>query len=197
MRQTLRSARSVAAVLFSLLLFFQFGNEWALAGWLPLFLIHRLGANPVWAIFALAVYFLALMLGRLAAQALLPRANHRKLLLTSIVAAMLGYLLLSLTNSMTGAWIAVVIVGGGFAPIYPLISETLDDRFSYHPGFYNGIFSIAITGAHVGPLAPRICGFLPGYQVRHAAARLWFHRRAYSGSPHHAGSSRNGRKEER
>ena len=65
-RETLRSLRSIAAVLFSLLLFFQFGNEWAIAGWLPLFLVHRLGANPVWAIFALAVYFLALMMGRLA-----------------------------------------------------------------------------------------------------------------------------------
>lgn len=159
-RQTLRSARSVAAVLFSLLLFFQFGNEWALAGWLPLFLIHRLGANPVWAIFALAVYFLALMLGRFAAQNLLPRANHRKLLLASIVAAMLGYLLLSLTNSMTGAWIAVVVIGAGFAPIYPLIAETLDDRFSYHPGFYNGIFSIAITGAM---LAPWLLGYVDAY----------------------------------
>lgn len=148
---TLRDLRSVAAVLFSLLLFFQFGNEWAIAGWLPLYLIHRLGSNPVWAIFALAGYFLALMIGRIAVRALLPRVNHAKLLMASIVTAMIGYLLLSLTTAMTGAWIAVIVIGAGFAPIYPLTAETLDERFSYHPGFYHGIFSIAITGAMCMP----------------------------------------------
>ncbi len=159
-RETLRSLRSIAAVLFSLLLFFQFGNEWAIAGWLPLFLIHRLGANPVWAIFALAVYFLALLLGRLAVRSFLPRLNHRRLLLASIVTAMLGYLLLSFAGSMLAAWIAAAVVGAGFAPIYPLVAETLDERFAYHPGFFNGIFSIAITG---GMSAPWLLGYVDAY----------------------------------
>ena len=35
------SFRSPGAVLFALLLFIQFGNEWSIAGWLPLFLIRR------------------------------------------------------------------------------------------------------------------------------------------------------------
>src|SRR5205814_1374709 len=38
--------RSPGAVLLSLLLFFQLGNEWAIAGWLPLFLSQRLGISP-------------------------------------------------------------------------------------------------------------------------------------------------------
>ena len=159
-REMLRDVRSIAALLISLLLFFQFGNEWAIAGWLPLFLIHRLGANPVWAIFALGAYFLALLVGRLAVQPFLRRVGHRKLLLASTFTAMAGYLLLSLTGSMAGAWAAVVIIGASFAPIYPLIAETLDDRFSYHPGFYNGVFSIAITGAM---LAPWLLGYVDNY----------------------------------
>ena len=160
LRETLRSLRSIAAVLFSLLLFVQFGNEWAIAGWLPLFLIRRLGANPVWAILALACYFLALMLGRLLVRRVLPRVSHRKLLLGSISTAMVGYLLLSFTRSMAGAWIAAAVIGTGFAPIYPLIAESLDDRFAYHPGFYNGIFSIAITGAMS---APWLLGYVDAY----------------------------------
>jgi fucose permease len=44
-----------------------------------------------------------------------------------------------------------VIIGAGFAPIYPLIAERLDDRFAYHPGLYNGGFAIAITGAMCVP----------------------------------------------
>jgi fucose permease len=160
LRETLKDLRSVAAVLFSLLLFFQFGNEWAIAGWLPLFLIHRLGANPVWAIFALAAYFLALLIGRFISQPLLRRVNHRKLLLCSVFSAMVGCILLSVTPAMGGAWIAVVIIGAAFAPIYPLIAETLDHRFLYHPGFYNGLFSIAITGAM---FAPWLLGYVDHY----------------------------------
>ena len=40
------SCAAPGAVLLSLLLFFQLGNEWALAGWLPLFLSQRLGISP-------------------------------------------------------------------------------------------------------------------------------------------------------
>jgi len=150
-RRILKDLRSIAAILFSALIFFQSGNEWVLAAWLPLFLVHRLGANPVTAILALAVYFLALTLGRLLASSLLQRVNHRRLLLSSIVVAIAGYLLLSLIPSMPGVFAAVVLTGMGFAPIYPLLAETLDERFSYHAGFYNGIFSIALTGAMCTP----------------------------------------------
>ncbi len=150
-REMLKDLRSIATVLFSLLLFFQFGNEWAIAGWLPLFLIHRFGLNPAYAIAILGFYFFALIFGRLVAQALLEWFNHRKLLLGSIVLAMLGYLVLSFAQTALGALIAVAIIGAGYAPIYPLIAERLDDRFSYHPGFWNGTVSIAITGAMCAP----------------------------------------------
>ena len=46
LRRVIRDFRSLGAVLFALLLFFQFGNEWSIAGWLPLFLIRRLGMSP-------------------------------------------------------------------------------------------------------------------------------------------------------
>jgi fucose permease len=146
-----RNVRIVATVLFSLLLFFQFGNEWALAGWLPLFLIRRLGSNPAAAIFALAVYFFCLVAGRWVAQAVLPVLSHRKMLLASIVLAMSGYLLLATATTFSGAYTAIVIVGLGFGPIYPLVAENLGNRFAYRPGFYNGVFSIAITGAMAAP----------------------------------------------
>lgn len=156
-RDTLRDLRSVAGVLFTLLLFFQFGNEWAIAGWLPLFLIHRLGSNPETAIWALGLYFGALMLGRIFAQALLLRVNHRKLLIGSIVLAMIGYLALSFTDSMLGALTAVAVIGAGFAPIYPLVAEKLDNRFAFQPRVYNGVFALAITG---GMSAPWLLGYV-------------------------------------
>ncbi len=196
-REMLSDLRSVAAVLFSLLLFFQFGNEGAIAGWLPLFLIHRLGANPVWAIFALAAYFLALLMGRLAVQPLLRRVNHRKLLLSSVCAAMAGYLLLSLTNWMAIAWIAVVMIGAGFSPIYPLLAETLDDRFSYHPGLLQWIIFRGDYRGNARALAAGVCRQLSGYALRHAHTGFWISRGADSCFVNHAGSACNGREKPR
>jgi fucose permease len=160
LRETLKDLRSIATVLFSLLVFFQFGNEWALAGWLPLFLIHRLGINPLLALAGLALYFLSLMVGRTIAQSLLATVNHRRMLLGSVFLAMTGYLWLSFAGTLGAATAATTIIGLAFGPIFPLIAEQLDDRFSYHPGFYNGTISIAVSGAMS---TPWLLGYVDAY----------------------------------
>ncbi len=149
--------RSPGAVLFSLLLFFQFGNEWAIAGWLPMFLTQRLGISPATSILMLAMYWFALLIGRVAAQWILPRARHGRILVLSVLASVLGCMLLLATDNRSGAIIGILLIGGSFAPIYPLVVEKIGNRFPYyHPGFYNGIFSLAIAG---GLLAPCTLGF--------------------------------------
>jgi fucose permease len=162
LKQAIRDLRSPAAVLFSLLLFFQFGNEWALAGWLPIFLIRRVGLSPTAAIFTLAMYWLFLMAGRLLAVAILPRVRHGKLLLGSVVSALFGCLILfqsSGNKEFPGFTAAsgVFFLGAGYASIYPLVAEAIGRRFPYyHPGFFNGVFSIALLG---GLLAPATLGY--------------------------------------
>lgn len=153
----LSELRSPAAVLLALLLFFQFGNEWAVAGWLALFLTQRLGISPVAALMMLALYWTALLLGRVAAQWALSRVRHSRLLAGSVLASMLGCVILAATNNRFGAISGILLLGGSFAPIYPLVVEKIGRRFpSFHPGFYNGIFSLAIAG---GLLAPCTLGY--------------------------------------
>ena len=157
MRQAFADFRSLAAVLFTLLLFVQFGNEWAIAGWLPLFLIQRLGISPESALMLLAAYWLSLLVGRVAAIAVLPSISRGKLLMGSILAALFGCSILLATNNMFGAVTGVLLVGGGFASVYPLVVGKIGSRFPYyHPGFFNGIFSFALTG---GLLAPWSLGY--------------------------------------
>lgn len=149
---------TIQAVLFAFLVFFQFGNEWSLAGWLPVFLSQRLGISPVRSLLLLALYWFALLAGRIVAQAILPYVSHARLLLVSVIAAILGCLILTSTNNGFGAVSSVLLIGFGYAPIYPLVVERIGDHFpSYHPGFYNGIFSFAFTG---GLLAPCTLGWL-------------------------------------
>ena len=157
LEQALRDFRSPGAVMFALLLFFQFGNEWSLAGWLPIFLIRRVGLSPSTALIVLALYWLALLAGRLGAVAVLPRVRHGRLLMGSGMAALFGCFLLFNTNNAFGAATGAVFVGTGYASIYPLVAEAIGRRFPYyHPGFFNGIFSFALMG---GLLAPATLGY--------------------------------------
>lgn len=157
-KQALADFRSPGAIFFTLLLFFQFGNEWAIAGWLPLFLIQQLGVSPTTGILLLALYWSALLAGRIIAQALMPRFSHSRMLLGCVLAALFGCVLLSLTEKIGGAVVGVALIGGGFASIYPLTVESIEHRFPYyHPGFFGGIFSLGLIG---GLLTPALLGFV-------------------------------------
>jgi FHS family glucose/mannose:H+ symporter-like MFS transporter len=153
----LSELKSPSAVLLSLVLFFQLGNEWAIAGWLPLFLSQRLGMSPASSILILALYWLALLVGRVVAQWVLPRLRHTRILALSVLVSMFACVILIATDNRFGAVTGVLLLGGSFAPIYPLVVEKIGSRFpSYHPGFYNGIFSLAMAG---GLLAPCVLGY--------------------------------------
>ena len=78
--------------------------------------------------------------------------------MANVVTAMLGCIMLALTNNEFGATIGILLVGFSFSIIYPLVVERIGARFpNYHPGYYNGIFSFALTG---GLLAPWLLGYL-------------------------------------
>jgi fucose permease len=157
----LSELRSPGAVLLSLLLFFQFGNEWAIAGWLPLFLSQRLGISPATSIGMLALYWLALLVGRVGAQWILPRVRHSRLLLASVLASVFGCTVLIATDNRFGAVAGILMLGAAFAPVYPLVVERIGHRYPhFHPGFHNGIFSFAIAG---GLLAPCTLGYFASY----------------------------------
>ena len=152
LRQALEDFRSPGAVMFALLLFFQFGNEWSIAGWLPLFLLRRIEISPAAALLILALYWSFLMAGRLVAVAILPHVRHRRLLLWSVAASLFGCMLLYFTDNQFGACMGVLFLGCGYASIYPLVAEAIGHRFPYyHPGFFNGIFSLALLGGLVAP----------------------------------------------
>lgn len=157
LRNALEDFRSPGAIMFALLLFFQFGNEWSVAGWLPLFLIRRVGLSPIASLLILMQFWLFLLAGRLGAVAILPHVRHGRLLMGSGAAALFGCFLLFYTNNWFGAATGVAFIGAGFASIYPLVAEAIGRRFPYyHPGFFNGIFSLALLG---GLLAPATLGY--------------------------------------
>ena len=146
------------AILFALLLLFQSGSEWTVAGWLPLFLTHRIGVSPENALWMLALFWFALAMARAATIFLLPRARHTKLLFGGAAAALIGCFLLIYTDNSLGALVAILLLGGGFAAVYPLLAEKMGSRFpNYHPAVFNSVFSLVLSG---GLLSPWLAGLL-------------------------------------
>ncbi len=157
-----KDLRSVLAILFALLLFFQFASEWCIAGWLPVFLIDRLGLSPETAVLLLALYWLALTAGRVVVARLLRLVRHGRLLGISAFCALFGCICLVAANTRGGVVTGILLTGFGFSAIYPLASERIATRFSfYHPGYFNGIFTFAMLG-----------GILTPFAVGHLAAAL-------------------------
>lgn len=171
--QSMHDLRSPLAIIFSLLLFFQFANEWSLAGWLPVFLIDRMGLSPATAVTLLAFYWLALMVGRIVVSKLLKIVRHGRLMASSAFCALFGCMLLLAAGSRFGVVAGLVLTGAGFSAIYPLVAERIAHRFSYyHPGYFNGIFTFALMG---GVLTPFVLGHLAegsGLRVIPLAAML-------------------------
>lgn len=166
LREAFHDFKSPGAILLSLLLVFQFGNEWSIAGWLPIFLVQRLGISPASSLHLLSLYWLSLLVGRVAMQALLPRVRHSRVLFASSSSAVLGCTILSFTNNRFGAVSGILLIGAGFAAIYPLLAELIGSRFPYyHPGFFNGIFSIAAIGGLLAPWTLGIYANLWGIRV--------------------------------
>ncbi len=154
--QSMHDLRSPLAIIFSLLLFFQFANEWSLAGWLPVFLIDRMGLSPSTAVTLLAFYWLALMVGRIVVSKLLRVVRHGRLMALSAFCALFGCMALLAAGSRFGVIVGLILTGAGFSAIYPLVAERIANRFSYyHPGYFNGIFTFALMG---GVLTPFVLG---------------------------------------
>jgi FHS family glucose/mannose:H+ symporter-like MFS transporter len=160
LRDSIEDLHSPLAILFALLLFFQFGNEWSIAGWLPVLLIDRLGLSPATAVTLLALSWGALMAGRIIVVKLLRVVRHGRLLGMSAFCALFGCTALLVAGSRFGVVVGLLLTGAGFSAIYPLVAERIASRFSYyHPGYFNGIFTFALTG---GILAPFVLGHLAG-----------------------------------
>lgn len=158
-----RESKSPGLVMFGLLVFFQFGSEWSIAGWLPLFLIRRLGISPRASLLILALYWTVLIGGRLVSQWMISRVSRTVLLAGSILSALLGTIVLASTNNRFGATMGVLFAAAGFAPVLPLVIRKIGHRFpQYHAGVFGGLFSLAMAG---GLLAPWTASFFAEWRI--------------------------------
>lgn len=148
----LADVTSARTLMMAVLLYFQFGGEWSIAGWLPIFAVQRLGESPRTGLLLLALYLASLGLGRVLWQSLLTRMRPAAILSFSVGLAMFGCLVLSRTNNLPGASIAVLSLGGASSAMLPLALGWVGRRFSPERAvMLRGAFFAAFFGASVAP----------------------------------------------
>jgi len=121
-RERLAWPRGFGNRLSALLQALHYYAEWSLAGWMPLFLVLRLGTSPRSAAIVTALYCAAALGGSRV------RVVRRRYLAVSVSAAFLGCLLLLATDNRLGAGVGAALSGAGLGSARTLVDQVAARR---------------------------------------------------------------------
>jgi len=149
-------ARDPLLWLTGFILFFQSANEFTVGGWISTYLQTAFGLGAGAAALVLAAYWAAVMSGRLISSRLVRAVRNETLILWSAVLALAAALLMALAPSGAAAGAGAVLIGFGFAAIYPTTLAIVGTSFA---AFTGTAFSVVIAlGLVGGMLAPWLAG---------------------------------------
>jgi FHS family glucose/mannose:H+ symporter-like MFS transporter len=139
---------------FSFLLFFESGNEFVLGGYLSTYMMRDLRATVATASYLLALYWGALMLGRIVLSRAALRISGAKLILASASGVAISVGLLLSMHSLTLAPLFVFVAGFSTAAIFPAALGLAGARYASHSGTVFGVLiGIALAGGMILPWA--------------------------------------------
>lgn len=149
-------ARSPLLWLTAFILFFESANEFTVGGWISTYLQKTFGVGAGAAALVLAAYWAAIMSGRLLSSRLVRRVRNETLILSSAVLALAAALLMALAPSGFAAGAGAVLIGFGFAAIYPTTLAIVGGRFAALSGTaFSVVIAVGLAG---GMLAPWLAG---------------------------------------
>jgi len=134
------------------LLFFQSGNEFTIGGWISTYLNEYFHLTPMMASIILAGYWAAIMSGRLASTKIVKILKNEKLVFVSAFLSLIGAIMIVTSSSKTIACLGVVLIGLGFAAIFPTTLAVVGGVFPAFSGTaFSFIFVIALAGGMIFP----------------------------------------------
>jgi len=152
--------RDPLILLMGLMLFLESGLEITVGGWTSTFVREELQVAAGPALVILSLYWLGMMLARLALGSVLRQAPPFTVLYVCLAIAFAGAALLLTTQSVAMATLGVFLLGVGFAAMFPNILGLIGDRYADLSGT---AFSLVIAMALVGGMSlPYLAGILGG-----------------------------------
>lgn len=143
-------------ILLGFILFFESGMEGMVNNWTTTFLQDRTATTTERALFALSCLVAGLTLARLVLSRVLKVVSKWTALFLSVALVLIGVVLLVAGGSYVSALGALVLIGVGFAAVFPVVLGTIGDAYADLSGT---AFSIAFVIALVGNM---ILNFLVG-----------------------------------
>jgi FHS family glucose/mannose:H+ symporter-like MFS transporter len=134
------------------LLFFESGNEFTVGGWTSTYLNEYFHLSPTQAALALAGFWAAIMVGRLIVTRLVRFIRNETLVLGSAVIALSAAVLMAASPSGGWAALGAVLIGLGFAAIYPTTLAIVGEAFPALSGTaFSVVFVIGLAGGMTAP----------------------------------------------
>jgi MFS transporter, FHS family, glucose/mannose:H+ symporter len=144
--------------LYCALAFLYVGTENAIAGWIASYAQRiDLSQNALWALTP-SVFWAALLLGRLAAPAILRRLSESRLILLGLGGAVVGVAILLMAHTLSGLFLGAAIAGLGLAPVFPTVIALFTQAFGASSSRVSGLFFA--LGGFGGATVPWIVGLL-------------------------------------
>ncbi|MGE5423759.1 MAG: MFS transporter [Syntrophothermus sp.] len=137
-------------------IFVYVGAEVSMSSGVPILVREKYGITSFGLLIAWSLFFLPILIGRFSGALLLRILSPVKFLLISVFVAMAGILMM-FTSSMEMAFAGIILVGLGFANIFPLIFSITVDRYPEYTNELSGLMVSAIIG---GALIPPVMGFI-------------------------------------
>lgn len=137
-------------------IFFYVGAEVSMSTEVPILLKKNYGFSEFGLWIAWALFFLPILVGRFTGGIVLRFLNPRKFLLYSVLLSVTGLGLIFL-NSPVITFVSIVLVGLGFANIFPLIFSITVDKMPERTNELSGLMVTAIVG---GAIIPPIMGLV-------------------------------------
>jgi MFS transporter, FHS family, glucose/mannose:H+ symporter len=160
-----RLLRQPLVLTFSVLLFFESGNEFIMGGYMTTYLTRDLRASISVASYLLAAYWGALMLGRVIVSRATLHKSAGSVILASALAVAASMLLLLTVRSILAAAISVILLGLSTTMIFPTVLGLAGSSYVSYSGTVFGILiGIALAG---GMTLPWLVGKLAeGWGIR-------------------------------
>jgi fucose permease len=155
-----RIVRDPLLLLMGFMLFLESGMEITVGGWTSTFVNEELALDEHRALIVLSLYWLGMMLARLALGTVLRGVAPAKAMYTCIVFGLVGAITLLTTTNPHVAAVSVFMLGIGFAATFPTVLGFVGERYAELSGT---AFSIAIAMALCGGmLLPWLAGVIGG-----------------------------------
>ena len=159
LRDAARLVRDPVVLLFGLILFFESGLEITMGGWTASYVHDVLALPPNHALYLLSLYWVGMTAARLLLGTALGGVRPDRILLPSFAIALAGALLLLQAHGPLLAAPGVLLVGAGFAAVFPTVMGLVGDRYPQLSGTaFSLVLVMALTGGTLLPLATGVLG---------------------------------------